>query len=346
MITSLYNCILIATSYNVCFWNWPEMASDSECEFANDVAPNPVTETNGFFSESENSMLFLSVLKKMQSSLDANNTMLAHLLADTQGTALSVQDDGASPSKRVRLTAAQSVSTPAAQSAQNPAPQSAQNSAAQSVENTAAMSVPTLDAQLVHNVADILPSATDIIRSSEEDALSLYGGGDFDQQGIEPTVDNTELLQFIDNSMILSEEAGPPLSEQLAKILNAKYLAEFDTSKRKELLNKYKIPSTCESFVVPKVNPEIWQKLPAHAKRGDMAIFTQQDTLLRFTSSISSVIEDLLSARQSKETPSYQHLIAKIIDSVALLGHVNRELSFKRRELLRPLGDMYHLLRG
>ena len=200
----------------------------------------------------------------------------------------------------------------------------------------AALSVPTFDAQLVHNVADILPSATDIIRSSEEDALSPYGGGDFDQQGIQPTVDNTELLQFIDNSMILSEEADPPLSEHLAKILNAKYLVEFDTSKRKELLNKYKIPRKCESFVVPKVNPDIWQKLPAHAKWGAMAIFTQQATLLCITSSISSVIDDLLSARQSKETPTYQHLSAKIIDSVALLGHVNKELSFTRRELLRP----------
>ena len=68
-----------------------------------------------------------------------------------------------------------------------------------------------------------------------------------------------------------------------------------------------------------------------------MVIFTQQDTLLCVTSSISSVINNLLSAQKSKETPSYQHLIAKIIDSVALLGHVNRELSFKEESYSDPI---------
>ena len=142
-------------------------------------------------------------------------------------------------------------------------------------------------------------------------------------------------LENIDNSLLLTDEAGPPVSDKLAKILNSKFQAEFDSEKRKELLSKYKVPSNCESFHVPKVNPEIWQKLNAHAKRSDMSLYTQQDTLIHVTSAISSVVDDLLSARQKNETPNYQSLIAQIIDSVALLGHVNRELSFKRRELLR-----------
>ena len=134
----------------------------------------------------------------------------------------------------------------------------------------AALSVPNLNAQSAHtsNLGVLLLPAGDIIRSSEEDAVSLHGGGDFDQQGTEPSVDNTQMLQSVDNSLILSDEASPPLSEQLAKILNVKFMAEFDNSKRKELLNKYKFPGNHGSFVVPKVNPEIWQKLPAHGNLG------------------------------------------------------------------------------
>ena len=51
------------------------------------------------------------------------------------------------------------------------------------------------------------------------------------------------------------------------------------------------------------------------------------------TSAISLVTDDLL---QSRERKSYEVLISHLIDSVALLGHANKELSFKRKEALRP----------
>eukprot|EP00794_Sanderia_malayensis_P004119 gene4119-4675_t len=158
----------------------------------------------------------------MQSSLDANNVILANLLDSKSTPSNSVHDD-------------------------------AQYFAAQPDKNTAALSVAHLDAQSVNFMGEPLPPAANMIRSSEEDAISLYGGGDFDQEdNYEPPVDNTELLHVIDNLLVLTDEAGPPLSEQLAKILNSKFQAEFDSSKKKELLNKYKIPSNCESFQVPK----------------------------------------------------------------------------------------------
>ena len=319
--------------------------------------------------EPDKSDLFLSVLSKMQSSLDNNNALLANLFEkSSQLTSRNVHDtfDIYEPhAKRLRHEcssdldhslatsavqaavdpAAQSAQYPAAQSAQAPAAQSAHSSAAQSAITPAAQSPHTLTAQSELATAPAQPGdqvndqlhTVEYIRSAEEDAVSLFGGPEFEQQDQHPALDNASLLESIDSSLLLTDEAGPPLSEKLAHILNSKFQAEFDPGKRKELLSKYKVPSNCENFYVPKVNPEIWQKLGGHAKRCDMAIYIQQDTLLRVTSALSSVVDGLLSARQKNEVPDYHTLISQIIDSVALLGHVSKELSFKRRDLLRPV---------
>ena len=65
-----------------------------------------------------------------------------------------------------------------------------------------------------------------------------------------------------------------------------------------------------------------------------MTIYIQQDTLHRITSALASVVDGHLSVQQRKEIPDNHTLTAQIIDSVALLGHVSKELSFKRRGLL------------
>ena len=124
----------------------------------------------------------------------------------------------------------------------------------------------------------------------------MFGGPDFEQQDPHPTLDNASLLESSDSSLLLTDEAGPPLSEKLAHILTSMFEADFDPGKHKELLNKYKVPSNCASFYVPKGNPEIWQTLSSHVKRSDMNLYIQQDVLLRVTSALSSVVDGLLSA--------------------------------------------------
>ena len=93
--------------------------------------------------------------------------------------------------------------------------------------------------------------------------------------------------------------------------------------------------SNCTELFEPKVNPEIGGIL-ANSKRSDIRMSVLQDTLIKLSSAIVVTVEDLLSHREKKTSHNYRSLIPRLTDSVALLGHVNKELSFKRRDAIRP----------
>ena len=54
------------------------------------------------------------------------------------------------------------------------------------------------------------------------------------------------------------------------------------------------------------------------------------------SSAIICTTDKLLEHREKKTIPSYKALINPLLDSVALLGHVCTELSYKRRDAVKP----------
>ena len=57
---------------------------------------------------------------------------------------------------------------------------------------------------------------------------------------------------------------------------------------------------------------------------------------MKVSSAIIVTVNDLLSHREKKTSPDYKTLIPRLTDSVALIGHVHKELSFKPRDAIRP----------
>ena len=82
--------------------------------------------------------------------------------------------------------------------------------------------------------------------------------------------DNASVLSEICPSLSCSEDTGLPTGSNLADLTNGKFNAEYSVEKRKEILQKYQKPSNCDHVLVPKVNEEIWSKLPTNAKRSDI----------------------------------------------------------------------------
>ena len=242
-----------------------------------------------------------------------------------------------SGSKRIRRDSVQSVNFP-----EDPVSSDMSATASQKASNEASEKADSEKAsEKACNVAPERAQPTAVsfsVRSAEDDALSLCGGNDFDRdnESDDEDPDNEELLAQIDGAYGHLDETGPPISESLANVVAKKITTDYDLDQRKEILSKYKTPQNCDELYVPRINPEIWEKLKPFARKKDIKVSVLQDILVKVTSAISLVTDDLLQSRERKLKPNYQVLISRLIDSVALLGHANKELSFKRKEALRP----------
>ena len=83
-------------------------------------------------------------------------------------------------------------------------------------------------------------------KTPDEGMLSLLGDDshhDFCSEDEE--VNNDDLLSQITTSLSSAEDTGPPVSDKLSKLVNDKFQTEYTVEKRKEILQKYKVPINC-----------------------------------------------------------------------------------------------------
>ena len=90
-------------------------------------------------------------------------------------------------------------------------------------------------------------------------------------------LENEALLASTDDALVTSLEKGPPISSQLANITDGKFTADFDSSKRKEIAEKYHVGENCAFLFTPRVNPEIWVKLDTNPKHNDIRFASLHD---------------------------------------------------------------------
>ena len=86
----------------------------------------------------------------------------------------------------------------------------------------------------------------------------------------------------------------------------------MEEAKLKEKLAKYNRPDNCEKLTVPKVNPEIWNKLKHGTKSAVLRLANMQKVLVKVGSAVAKATDTLLAIRADPEKTSSLALTEKL----------------------------------
>ena len=144
-------------------------------------------------------------------------------------------------------------------------------------------------------------------------------------------------LESIDSSTTITAPKGPPVSANLATLVNTRFKTELETGQHKQIKAKYLVPEKCTDLFWPPVNEHIWNPLKPDVKAADRTLVAMQDTLVTVSGAIATCLNDLLLSRDKTKPLDYKVFSTRLIDVITLLGLVCRELSALTSTLISNL---------
>ena len=133
------------------------------------------------------------------------------------------------------------------------------------------------------------------------------------------------LLKCWLRSLVLRKKTAPAIDSSLAEIVKSLLLEKLPKDKLAAVQNKYLRQENCTNLVVPKINKQIWQQLRQETRNNDSAFQKAQSLLL---SGLYAVLQTCNSSSGQQKNV--------LTHAAVLLLSSNRELSLKRRDLIRP----------
>ncbi|KAJ8036646.1 hypothetical protein HOLleu_20685 [Holothuria leucospilota] len=106
---------------------------------------------------------------------------------------------------------------------------------------------------------------------------------------------------------------GPPLSEELATGIRGLISEKLDEAAIKEIMDKHVPPVNLDILEVPKVNPLIWENIPAKTKSKDLRLQKLQRPLVKGIVAVARCFPDNPTVEQQ--------------EALALLAQTNTEIN-------------------
>lgn len=137
---------------------------------------------------------------------------------------------------------------------------------------------------------------------------------------------NPELMEILGTDPASAKIYGEEIQKDLSIRLNHIATSGLSKEHRKELKDKYLIPSNCKLIKAPTLNPEIKASLIESQAKRDKGIESKQEMMACALSSLSAAITMLLSSENRNP-----ELLKLLMDTARTLGNMQYKDSLSRR---------------
>ena len=125
---------------------------------------------------------------------------------------------------------------------------------------------------------------------------------------------------------------GEPLPQTWADKVNLAWKTKLAKGVFNVLLQKYKTPSNLTEFKVPKMNSEMWRLIGKWQRKADLSLSGSQRSLMKAATAVLKLHDYFVDMPRSTRQVAMQ----TVADITSLLGKVNRDITLKRKTMIRP----------
>lgn len=157
-----------------------------------------------------------------------------------------------------------------------------------------------------------------------------------------------EILTDTDNKYVnagkklkVKETCDKPIDDELANLVTDWFREGIEEERYNELLKTTNRPENCSALVTVKTNQMVWDFLSPTTKSSDKKMQNVQTSLIKGACALTKLTHLLGKC----DNPEILDLLGNAMESLALLGHANRQLCMLRREFMKPdmKGEYTHL---
>lgn len=186
---------------------------------------------------------------------------------------------------------------------------------------------------------------TDYHNKEFDRVSSLFGIGETRKRKISAPnmVVSNELLDLIEEDLGMEKESGEAINTRWAEQIHHSYIeAASETSALNKIMKLYPRPNNLD-IKVPKLNREVelntnFQKNERYVNTKEKQLYNTQNYVQKTINILAGLGQNLLDDSDSQGgAVNHKDMVQKCIHAVTLLGHVQAELSQKRRNNIRSI---------
>lgn len=139
-------------------------------------------------------------------------------------------------------------------------------------------------------------------------------------------------LSHLDSSVKRPDNSGPPITPQLATLVQSLLQQGMDSDVKEAMLLKHVKPSNCPRLDVVRVNPEIYNSVRRTTKQQDCVFQKLQQPLIAGITAVTEVLNAFVQAEMGEgSAPTAEHVMTGLSDAVSLLCDSCHGLDVRRR---------------